>query len=285
MGTIVANSVDCPGATFPFSLAGNTDLVCNYEVDLPDGSGGTNTATAVLQNHADGTVSGTTDFTGTAAVDFSAANIKTVGATATLSDTYSGSGLPVTVIASDTPITWSYTRVVGPYTTPGSYTVDNTACVEVADTGNSVCSPVSVPVTVTSGTSSGCTLTIGFWKTHPNNITRLLPVWLGTQSGPKSVQVTTSAQAVTILGISKASNGIDKLDAQLLAAKFSIENGADPSAVASTITAADNFLTTHSPSPSLDWNSLTKAVQNQVNGWATTLDQYNNGIIGPRHCS
>lgn len=139
-------------------------------------------------------------------------------------------------------------------------------------------------MTVTYGSSGGCTLTIGYWKNHPAAITPALPIWLGTSGGSKSVQVTSSSQAVTILGIPKPSNGIDKLDAQLLAAKLSISNGADSSAVAGTITAADNFLATHSPSPSADWNSLSTALQSQVNCWATTLDNYNNGITGPGHC-
>jgi roadblock/LC7 domain-containing protein len=52
--------------------------------------------------------------------------------------------------------------------------------------------------------------------------------------------------------------------------------------VSSTITAADTFLATH---PASSWSSLTKAQQTQVNGWATTLDNYNNGLTGPGHCS
>ncbi len=277
VGPIAAKTVDC-GVSFPYTLAAGGNLVCNYTVDLPDASGGTNTATATLQNHADSIASGTTDFTGTAAVDFSNATINTVDATATLTDTYLGAGLPGTVNASDTPATYTYTRTVGPYSAPGSYTVDNTATVTGNDTGTGDSSSVSIPVTVNSG---GCTLTIGYWKNHPDAITPLLPIWLGTPGGTKSVEVTTSSQAVTILGIPDASNGIDKLYAQLLAAKLSIANSADPSAAASTISAADAFLATHDAS---DWASLSTADQNQVNAWATTLNDYNNGLIGPGHC-
>ena len=31
-------------------------------------------------------------------------------------------------------------------------------------------------------------------------------------------------------------------------------------------------------------NSLTDAQKSQANAWATLLDNYNNGLIGPGHC-
>jgi hypothetical protein len=96
------------------------------------------------------------------------------------------------------------------------------------------------------------------------------------------VQVTSVGQAVTILGIPNASNGIDKLYAQLLAAKLSIAGGANGSTVASTIAAADAFLATHNSS---SWNGLTQSQKQQVLGWATTLNNYNNGLLGPLHCA
>ncbi|WP_010246530.1 hypothetical protein [Acetivibrio cellulolyticus] len=30
---------------------------------------------------------------------------------------------------------------------------------------------------------------------------------------------------------------------------------------------------------------MSRAQRNQVNSWAATLDNYNNGLIGPGHCS
>jgi roadblock/LC7 domain-containing protein len=275
-------TVTCPGS-FPYTLAAGGDLICSYTLTLPDATGGTNNATATLQNHADTTPSGTTDFKGTAAVDFSSATVNTVDATASVSDNYPGSsaaGLPATVNASDTPKTFTYTRQVGPYASPGSFTVDNTATVVTKDTGTTGDSTWTVNVNVPS---AGCTLTIGYWKTHPDATARLLPIWLGTPGGLKSIQVITATQATTILSFNgDASNGINKLDGQLLAAKLSIATGADSSAVASTISAANVFLATHN---SGDWASLTKTQKTQVLGWATTLDNYNNGLTGPGHCS
>lgn len=138
---------------------------------------------------------------------------------------------------------------------------------------------------------AGCTLTIGYWKTHagftgrnPDQVTPLLPVWLGTPGGTDSIEVTTAQQAVDTLSMKvygDPSNGITKLYAQLLGAKLNIASGADGSAVASTIAAADAFLATHSYT---DWASLTLTQQQQVLTWMNTLDEYNIGAIGPGHC-
>jgi hypothetical protein len=114
-------------------------------------------------------------------------------------------------------------------------------------------------------------------------LTPLLPIWLGTSGGAKSSQVTTTARAVYYLNkANDASNGINRLYAQLLAAKLNIANGADGPAVAGTIADADAFLATKNAS---DWGALPKNKKTQVNNWAITLDNYNKGLIGPGHCS
>ena len=136
---------------------------------------------------------------------------------------------------------------------------------------------------------SACTLTIGFWKTHAGQykwgqgnqgdaITALLPQYLGTQGGAKTVTVSTAQQAVSILSFnntsnSTASNGITKLYAQLLAAKLNVANGADGSTISAAILAADTFLATHNEA---DWNGLTKPQKNQVLSWMSTFDTFNN---------
>jgi len=138
---------------------------------------------------------------------------------------------------------------------------------------------------------SGCTRTIGYWKTHAgfgpqaDVVTPLLPIWLGTAGGAQSIHVTTAAIAVDILSqdvYGVPSNGITKLYAQLLGAKLNGANGADLSAVAATIAAADTFLATHYFT---SWSTLTKAQKQTVNQWKGNLDDYNNGLIGPEHCN
>lgn len=136
----------------------------------------------------------------------------------------------------------------------------------------------------------GCSLTIGFWKTHAgfgpqdNVVSPLLPLWLGTAGGTKSIEVSDSTIARDILTqhvYGEPSNGITKLYAQMLGAKLNFANGADDGAVAAAVAAADAFLANHDWN---NWDGLDKATQKQVNGWKSIFDDYNNGIIGPGHC-
>lgn len=131
------------------------------------------------------------------------------------------------------------------------------------------------------------TLTIGYWKTHAgfngNNRDAVTPLlgtglWLGTAGGDRTVLVTTDEQAVRILSFNgSASNGINKLYAQLLAAKLNILNGAYASPqVLSVIAQADTFLATHDAS---SWSSLSKKDQQKVLQWMSMLDKYNNGML------
>lgn len=136
----------------------------------------------------------------------------------------------------------------------------------------------------------GCTRTIGYWKTHAgfgpqaDVVTPLLPIWLGTPGGANSIQVTTAQMAVDILSqkvYGAPKNGITKLYAQLLGAKLNLASGAEGFSISAAMTAADAFLATHYYT---SWNSLTSAEKNMVLGWQYTMDQYNNGFVGPEHC-
>jgi uncharacterized repeat protein (TIGR01451 family) len=111
----VAADVSC-GVTFPFTLSAGQTLTCDYEADLPDASTRTNTATATLQNHSydeegAATPSGTTSFTGSAAVDFAGAVTSEIDECITVTDTIKG---PLgTVCAGDQDKTFEYTVTFG----------------------------------------------------------------------------------------------------------------------------------------------------------------------------
>jgi len=290
----IAANVDC-GVSFPYTLASEDTLECTYNASLPDGSQRTNTATATLRNYdydsaGQATADGTTDFSGTANVDFSNATVDEIDESIDVTDSLQGA--LGTVNASQTPKTFQYSRNVGAYQECGDYTVDNTASFVTNDTGTTGDDNWTIEINVPC---TGCTLTIGYWKTHADPAsTRMNPdytlqllaqqpdgtIWLGTPNGAKSVAVT-SANVVSILKFD-GSNGIKKLQAQLLGAKLNIANGADPSAVQSTIDAADLFLAQHGAN---SWENLSKAQKNNVLSWMNTLDQYNNGLVGPGHCS
>jgi hypothetical protein len=286
-------AVTCDGISFPYSLAAGGDLECAYSSLLPDDTERTNTATATLQNYdyakdGTGTASGTTDFSKTVAVKFNSDTDTTkVDNCVDVSDTFAGSGITGTICKGESPKTFTYTRNVGPYGECGDFTVENTASFVTNTTKTEGSSSWTINVNVPC---NGCTLTIGYWKTHAgftgNNkdfVTQFLPILLGNAGGTKTVSIDDATEAVQYLSMNgDASNGINKLYAQLLGAKLNIAAGAGFGAISATLTAADAFLATKNAS---DWASLTRAQKNQVIAWASTLDQYNNGIIGPGHCS
>ncbi|KKS98092.1 MAG: hypothetical protein UV73_C0003G0034 [Candidatus Gottesmanbacteria bacterium GW2011_GWA2_43_14] len=133
-----------------------------------------------------------------------------------------------------------------------------------------------------------CTLTIGFWKTHagfgPQDdvLTPLLPIWLGTANGDKSVEVTTAEQAVLLLNKNDdASNGFNKLYAQLLGTKLNILSGSIKQAISTYLSEADTVLAQYDQN---DWLGLDSDTQQYIISLAEQFDLYNNGDIGPGHC-
>jgi hypothetical protein len=90
-GSIGEASLSCD-VTFPYTLAAGGTLSCTYSASLPDGSTRTNTATATLQNysydyHGNPTKAGTTDFFGSASVDFANAKVTEVNPLIHVTDT------------------------------------------------------------------------------------------------------------------------------------------------------------------------------------------------------
>lgn len=136
----------------------------------------------------------------------------------------------------------------------------------------------------------GCTRSLGYWKNHagfgpqPDTVTSLLPIWLGTADNEKSIAVTDVEIAVNILKMKTYGdppNGITKLYAQLLAAKLNIATPANSEDVEDVIADADAFLAEYDWE---DWGDLSMDDRQMVLDWKDTLDQYNNGMIGPGHC-
>lgn len=295
----LAIDVDCGSVAFPYTLSADESLTCSYTASLPDATARTNTATVVLQNYAydvEGMESTeTSEYSGSASFDFISAETHEINETAIITDTYAEESpvvLGTLTYGVDTlPASYTYSKVVGPYDAGTTVSLPNEIVLTTeTTTDNPPTDDWTVTITVPNP-SAGCTLTIGYWKNHAgfgpqkDMITALLPVWLGNVSGAKSLSVITPTMAVNILGMKtygSPSNGITKLYAQLLAAKLNIKGGANASAVAPTITAADSLLAAKSWT---DWNGLSKTDKQNVQNWMSTLDKYNNGLIGPGHCS
>jgi cell division septation protein DedD len=118
---------------------------------------------------------------------------------------------------------------------------------------------------------TGCTYSQGYWKNHPD-AWPVEEITIGGVTYPKM-------EAIAILEISPEGDATYILAHQLIAAKLNIANGADPSAVADTINAADRWLVAH-PLES-DPRDLARA---EGIAMAETLTEYNEGAIGPRRC-
>ncbi len=120
--------------------------------------------------------------------------------------------------------------------------------------------------------ATNCTYTQGFWKNHTG-------VWPVTGLTLGSVSYT-AAELLAIFNQPAQGNKLVILAHQLIAAKLNIANGADPSAAASTISASDALIGSLVVPPIGAGN----LPSNPATGYANTLDDYNNGIIGPGHC-
>ncbi len=271
-------SVTCPS----LQVAANSSLDCTYSVDVSGPVNGTLVATATLQNYSytfDGvaTATGTTSFQGSADVAFSDLPSVETDECVTVMDTMAGElGY---VCQGDQTKTFRYTTNVGPYAAPGTYTVRNVATFVTNDTettGQDVATvTINIPATGT------CTLTQGYWKTHSalgpapydDNWANLDPLEEGTlfyASGQTWHEV---------FWTPPAGNAYYNLAHQYMAAKLNLLNGADGATISKTIAQAEALFA------SLDGTTLTKTQTSLARKLASTLDSYNNGLIGPGHCS
>lgn len=125
------------------------------------------------------------------------------------------------------------------------------------------------PIVVVSQNSS-------YWrnncKSNQDLVLQYLPICLGDPGGKYSTEVKTAKQAASIL--SKKGSDVDKLKAQLLAAKLNIASGVDSSKVDLTITLADDFLGT---SNTAAFHRMTPSSQRVIRDLISRLVWFNGG--------
>jgi hypothetical protein len=281
----IAATVDCPGLTVP---AGGS-LHCTYDATVPDGSSRTNTATATLQNYdydKDGNAapSGTTDFAGSAPVVFGDPT-EEIDECIGVFDT--NVGYLGEVCASDAPATFAYDLTFGPFADPedcGVTVFENTAKFVTNDTGTTGSDTWAVTVTVPC--DFGCTLTPGYWKTHSeygpapyDDTWALLPL------GADMPFFGTGYTYYEILRMPpKGGNAYVILAHAYIAAELNVLNGAFiPSDVLNYWTEAGDLLVEYEDK--VDIPKKEKQDRAQAIYLAGILDDYNNGYIGPGHCS
>lgn len=261
--------------------AGNTQLAysCNISA-LPAGSLD-NTATVTWDDQTiDGrhVAAGSADFTFTA-VSFTG---NTIDECAAVTDTYAGS-LGTVCVGDTNPTTFNYSRTV-PVPASGCVQYDNTATFTTNDTGATGSDSKSVQVCKTV-TTTGCTYTQGYWKTHSSKGPAPYDQkWLNLGPLGEGTLFFNSAKTwYTVFNTSpKKGNANYILAHQYMAAKLNILAGASTT---SAVDAAMAGAAAYFPGiTNLDVLPV-DPTRTQLIGWASTLDNYNNGLIGPGHCN
>lgn len=140
------------------------------------------------------------------------------------------------------------------------------------DENGSASSDLSATVSSSTTSSTNCTYTQGFWKNHEES-------WPVGSLTLGSVNYT-AAELDAILEESVGGNGLVSLAHQLIAAKLNIASGADPSAANAAIASADALIGGLVVPPS----GAGYLHPSTTSSLTQTLDNYNNGVIGPGHC-
>ncbi len=266
-----ATPVSCPGIS-PYVLAPMETLNCTYSQELTDKQPRTNTASVTTT----GLVGG-----GSASASFAFGSPTTlVDECSAISDTKHAL-TPGNLCANvDTlPHTYTYIKDIL-YEACGEHDYVNTASFVTNDTMTPGSSSSIVKVTVPC--VLGCTLTQGYWKTHAD-VTRKQydDAWNLLGSGSETIFYGSGKSWLAVFNTPPKGNPYFQLAHQFMAAKLNENNGAyAPANVVEVLDLAEKWFEDN-PLP----GNFDKSQKNKILGWASLLDQYNNGLLGVSHCS
>jgi hypothetical protein len=261
--------VDC-GVEFPFELAPGAVLECSYETGLPDGSTRLNVAHAATE----GLVG---EGSGEAIVDFASATIEGVDECVSVDDDLFG---PLgQVCVGDAPVSFPYQIAIGPFAECGPYEVVNTASFEASDSGAFGSDSWTVAVDVPC--LGGCTLTPGYWKTHSESGPAPYDdTWALLHDGASTPFFASGLSYYEILWLAPRGDAYIILAHAYIAAQLNQLNGSSLSAeAAAAFASATTLLQSFAP------GAVPKSQRALLISLAGVLDAYNNGLIGPGHCS
>ena len=145
-----------------------------------------------------------------------------------------------------------------------------------------------IAVFVPDACNQGCTLTQGYWKTHaiyapkPQFAKKRDANWdLVGASGENTTFFLSGTSWINVFWTPPKGNAYYNLAHQYMAAKLNIYAGAStPASVVTAIANAETWFALYAPS-----NAFWKTNKNQVLQAAGVLGSYNEGSIGPGHCS
>jgi len=262
--------VDCP-VTFPYVLGGGLPLICTYAGN-PGSQPSHNVATV--------TDSAGVEVSSTVPIDWSQAAVTAeIDECIDVTDSYFGD-LGNVCAGDDTSFHFSYEREVS-YEVCGEYDVDNIASFETEDTGDTGSDSVSIPVDVPC--EGGCSLTPGYWKTHSTyGPAPYDDTW--AEIGEDTPFFSSGKSYYEALHTAPRGNAYYILAHAYIAAELNQLNGADFSAAQDAFDAATALFNDPANTP----DAVGELKGDARNAWidlADTLDDYNNGLIGPGHCT
>lgn len=277
----IAGAVDCNGETagtgLPATIAAGGTLTCTYTASLPDASERTNKATATS------TTAGIGAGSGTAKVAFGAPS-KEVDECVTVSDDNVIPEELGELCAGDSPKTFKYAKEFGPFPNEcKTHEFTNTASFLTNDNEETGSAKSVVKIEVQCVEEGGCTLTQGYWKTHSelgpapyDDTWALLPKGAATpffNSGQTWFQALWTPPS--------GGNAYWILAHQYQAAVLNGLNGAAvPAKVDAAIKAAATYLANYPANNNPKGKTRTAMLE-----LAGILGSYNEGTIGPGHCS
>jgi hypothetical protein len=273
-GTVA--TVDCDGGATSVTVAPGATETCSYSANPADVSATLNTATATFNS---------IDFTATANVAFSDTPKDELDECIDVSDT--NDGVLGTVCAGDAPQTFTYSLQFGKHPEAdvqlecGDNTHTNTASFETNDSGDTGSDSWTVNANVAC--AQGCTLTPGYWKTHSEyGPAPYDDTWAQLPNGADTPFFLSGQSYYEVLWTPpKGGNAYYILANAYIAAELNGLNGASSTPeVDAALTWAETFFITYEPDDKLDKTERQDAISN-----ARILDMYNNGLIGPGHCS
>ena len=155
-------------------------------------------------------------------------------------------------------------------------THNNTATIR--ETGQS--DDASVTVRCIPPPTRGCTVTPGYWKTHSKYGPAPLDATWALIGEDTAFFLSGKTWYQVINTPPSSGNAYYILSFQYIAARLNILAGASTTpAVDAALAWATTFFSTYTPASKLSKSVRAAAIAN-----ATTLDNYNNGLIGPGHC-
>lgn len=197
-----------------------------------------------------------------------------------VTDTFAGP-LGTVCAGAQTSFEFKYSREVGGYAVCGDYRVDNTASFVTNDNGNTGSADANVQIKVPC--AAGCTLTPGYWKTHSKyGPAPFDSLWLQKAGGDAMFLGTNVSYYNVLWTNSSGGNAFYILAHAYIAAELNMLDGASaPAAVVTAFNQATAMLTTYQAALSIPKGAdRTLAIS-----LASILDNYNNGLTGPGHCS